>query len=146
MDSGGPNATTALQIASIVAGLPFLIIMLMMCVATYTMLTDMENDDPTWKEDQQAIYDAQEAEKVANGKREPREMSTRFLEYCDLLVAQSFFFWSSEFNIMKLVDFLIAIVAPCVIMARTANRIKMGVMGAVWAGVCFFLFILFHCL
>jgi len=139
MDAGGPDATKALQIASIAAGLPFLVIMLMMCVATYTMMVDMETKDEDWKEKQEEIYAAQEA-----AKDPMTDMRTRFLEYCDLFIAQAFFPWTPEFSMMKTADFFIVTLCPCVIMARTATRTGLGMMAAIWAGVLFGLFYLFH--
>merc|ERR1719471_384079 len=57
---------------------------------------------------------------------------------------EAFFPWTPEWNPMKLADFFIVTLCPCVIMARTATRTGLGMMAAIWAGVLFGLFYLFH--
>eukprot|EP00492_Amphilonche_elongata_P003124 TRINITY_DN3434_c0_g1_i1.p1 TRINITY_DN3434_c0_g1~~TRINITY_DN3434_c0_g1_i1.p1 ORF type:complete len:283 (-),score=61.51 TRINITY_DN3434_c0_g1_i1:68-808(-) len=54
LEAGGSNALSALQTASIAAGLPFCVIMIGMMIATYQMFTDMELDDPEFLKTQEA--------------------------------------------------------------------------------------------
>merc|ERR1719499_1612497 len=142
LEAGGPNALSALQTASIAAGLPFLIIMILMMVSTYTMFQDMEKDDPEWK----ATQDAQIAEANA-AKPEPREWSTRLFEFADIAIVESF---SCGPNcIQRLTDMLAVIICPCYIIQRTNLRSNLDgdgyCKGWMWAALFWLLVIICPC-
>jgi len=138
LEAGGADALSALQTASIAAGLPFCIIMIGMMVATYQMFVDMEIDNPNFLEDQAAMIKAKTAE-----KEKPIRFKRRILEYVNNTIMSILCACrGGEPGPLKTI---IAIFAPSYVDAQT--MIASGLnpwFGAVTGAVFFLCWIVFH--
>jgi len=141
LEAGGDEAISALQTASIAAGLPFCMIMIGMVIATYQMFIDMERDDPDFMKTQNAQVEAAAKERSLQ-KGPERRWKRRLLEYVNNTVMGVV--CCGKPNI---VDLLKAIVFPCLVDYETLTAAAMEPwFGTVLSAVFFFLFILFHVL
>jgi len=137
LEAGGEDALGALQTASIAAGLPFLVIMILMMISTYTMFLDMEKEDPDWQATQAAMIKEKQGDVV-----EPQPWSKRLLEYSDYVIMGAL-----SMDMGKLADLLLAIVAPCMIVRRTGGRAGLNAgccTTDMWCGFFWFAFIVCH--
>lgn len=141
LEAGGANALTALQTASIAAGLPFCIIMIGMMIATWQMFIDMEREDPDFMKTQEA--EMAEAAKQRSKTRGPeRRWKRRLLEYVNQTIMGVL--CCGRPNVLQLLK---AIVAPCLVDFESLTRAQMDPwIGTTLSAIFFFLFVLFHIL
>jgi len=137
LEAGGDDALTALQTASIAAGLPFCVIMIIMMIATWQMFQDMEKEDPEWQKKQN---DAIEAAKLDQVKT--REFGRRLFESADYTLTAAL---SPCMDAGKgLLNFMMATVAPCMMIGRTNSALGIESRGMIYSGIFFFGFIFLH--
>lgn len=141
LEAGGSEAISALQTASIAAGLPFCIIMIGMVIATYQMFIDMERDDPDFLKTQKAqIEQAAKERSVQRGQE--RRWKRRLLEYVNNTIMGVL--CCGKPNI---VDLAKAIFFPALVDYETLTTASMEPwFGVVLSATFWFLFILLHCL
>jgi len=138
IEAGGADALSALQTASIAAGLPFCIIMIGMMVATYQMFVDLETDNPNFLEDQAEMIKQKTVQ-----KEKPIRFKRRILEYVNNTI-MSILCCCCRGGEPGPCKTLIAIFAPSYVDAQT--MIASGInpwFGAVSSAVFFFMWILF---
>jgi len=141
LEAGGPDAISALQTASIAAGLPFCMIMIGMMIATYQMFIDMERDDPDFMKTQNAQVE-QAAKERSLQRGEERRWKRRLLEYVNNTIMGVL--CCGKPNI---VDLMKAIFFPSLVDYETLTTAAMEPwFGVVLSATFWFLFILLHCL
>jgi len=141
LEAGGSDAISALQTASIAAGLPFCMIMIGMMIATYQMFIDMERDDPDFMKTQNEAV-KQAAEESSHKRGQERRWKRRLLEYVNNTVMGVIFCGKPN-----IVDLMKAIIFPCLVDYETLTAASMDPwFGTILSAIFFFLFILLHIL